>query len=152
MKLEIPFFKQSTDSDCGPASVRMVLAYYGESVSEEDLRRELDTNPETGSHNDDLVRALTARGYSVVSDEHGTLEEVAQYLSDGVPVIVGYHLPIEEEGHYAVVTEVTPTNVVLNDPWHGPGFTLDREDFISRWYSEHTPYIKWYLATHRNNG
>ncbi len=149
MKLEIPFFRQSTDSDCGPAVVRMVLAYHGESASEEDLRKELDTNPETGSHNDDLVRALTARGYSVVSDEHGTLEEVAQYLSDGVPVIVDYHEPDENEGHYAVVTDVTPKSIVFNDPEHGPGFTLGREDFLTRWHSKYTPYIQWYLAVHR---
>ena len=35
--LDVPHYLQSDDSTCGPASLRMVMAYYGLQVSEEDL-------------------------------------------------------------------------------------------------------------------
>jgi hypothetical protein len=30
MRLDVPFFQQTTDLNCGPAALRMVLAYFGE--------------------------------------------------------------------------------------------------------------------------
>jgi len=39
MKLEVPFFKQTTPLNCGPVAVRMVLSYFGKNVSLEEIER-----------------------------------------------------------------------------------------------------------------
>lgn len=46
MKLEIPFFNQTTPQNCGPSVLRMVLAYFGEDVGIEIL--EAKTGREEG--------------------------------------------------------------------------------------------------------
>ena len=32
MKLKVPFYKQTTDTNCGPVALRMVLAYFGDDL------------------------------------------------------------------------------------------------------------------------
>ena len=35
MRLEVPFFKQTTLLNCGPTVLRMILSYFGKNVSED---------------------------------------------------------------------------------------------------------------------
>jgi len=37
MKLEVPFYKQETKTDCGPTVLKMVLDYFGKIKTKEEL-------------------------------------------------------------------------------------------------------------------
>jgi hypothetical protein len=59
--LTVPHFQQELEYSCVAACVRMVLAHYGESRTEAELRRLLDTQP-TGRVTVGTVLGLLAAG------------------------------------------------------------------------------------------
>jgi ABC-type bacteriocin/lantibiotic exporter with double-glycine peptidase domain len=83
--LNVPHFKQSTGSTCTPACVRMVLAYYGRTYSEEELAQALGAGPRgTPARN---VERLASFGYEVEVKFSNT-PELAAALFAGTPPLV----------------------------------------------------------------
>lgn len=82
--LSVPHFEQSRDGTCLPACVRMVLAYWGQSVTELSLARMLDTKA-FGTPISNVTR-LTRLGFVVEHHSLG-LDQLQAYLSTGIPVI-----------------------------------------------------------------
>jgi predicted double-glycine peptidase len=63
-----------------------------------------------------------------------------------MPVIVNYIESDNDDGHYAVVIGEEGENLIMNDPWHGKEFKIDKTDFESRWKSEDGQHIKWIMV------
>lgn len=140
ISIAVPHYPQTNPGACLPACVRMVLAVYGESQSETQIARWLDSY-EFGTpafH----VEKLRRLGYEV--DYHSSsVAGLQQSLQKGVAPIVFVHagfLPWADfEGFHAVVVtgvsgideEVT---VVLNDPSQPTGGQLLSFDgFMIAW-------------------
>lgn len=145
--LQVPFFKQNTEHTCGPASLRMTLAYYGTQVSEEELAHELQTNSEIGTTTTAMVDIAKKYGFYSHAHDKSTVDELAHLLSLGLPVVVRFVEPDEDEDHYSVVVAVSDTEVIINDPSNGERFTLAIQDFEERWRCDTTPNCnKWLLV------
>lgn len=56
IRLNVPAYEQETSYWCGPASLQMVLAYYGIDVSQAKLAEQLHTDPVTGTEYADLAQ------------------------------------------------------------------------------------------------
>ena len=81
----VPHFKQELPSSCVAACVRMVLALYGRTYSEDELRQHLGSGAHgTRARNLFLLEAL---GFDV-SLETSTLPQLGVALASGVPPIV----------------------------------------------------------------
>lgn len=117
--LSVPHFKQEHGFSCTAACVRMVLAYYGHTHSEDELRQLLGTGPRgTPARN---IRHVAALGFDV-EVRFSTLAELATALLAGTPPIVyldtgsldywSVHCP-----HVAVLVGVETAAVSLNDPF-----------------------------------
>lgn len=133
----IPYHSQIDDHTCGPATVQMVLAAYGITVSQEELDRALETprDLDKGTEPAAIIRVLEQHGLAVVARESGTLAEIEKAISHEHVVIVCY-IDIEwQEGHYVLVTDVNDTHVTLCDPNpdHGPHYKISRTDFTDHW-------------------
>ena len=133
----VPFFKQKSDHTCGPASLRMVFAYYGKPVSEEEIAKKAGSNPRAGTTYSNMLKAARQKGFKCFSGKNQAFRKLKSFISKSCPVIVHYIDPIENEqaGHYAVVVKCEKNFVVLNDPWNGKGFMIRKDDFLKRWHA-----------------
>ena len=143
--LSVPLFKQSTDYTCGPTVLCMVLAYYGITRSEEELRDQMKVNEREGTKNEQLENEARREGLFVYAKNGGTIEEIRKYVEENIPVIVNF---IEEggEGHYAVVVDVGNEHLVWNDPYHEKPTSILIAAFLPRWYSEDGINRDWLMA------
>jgi ABC-type bacteriocin/lantibiotic exporter with double-glycine peptidase domain len=99
----VPFIPQE-DYQCGPASLAMVLQYYGAAIGQEEIARALYLPSVRGTLNFDLEFYARRRGFQARSFP-GTLDAVKAHVRRDQPVIVfqdlgisGYPVP-----HFAVL-------------------------------------------------
>jgi len=139
MALPVQPYRETKAGYCGPAALKMVLAYYGVSQPEEKLAQELGTKPTPGTPPEALVKVAQQYGFEAQAKEHSTFGDIAQYLKQKVPVIVDWFSSgvTEEEtsdGHYSVVIDLDDKYIYLQDPELGRARKFAREDFLRVWF------------------
>jgi predicted double-glycine peptidase len=144
--INVPYLEQKTPFSCGPATLNMVFRFYGIEKTEEELTIRLRTNKHIGTLHSDMVRVAREEGFYVFENEESSIVEIEGLLKMRIPVIVHFTEPSENDNHYAVVVQVDDTHLVFNDPWNGEKTTLEIDDFVSRWSSEHTSEDNWLIA------
>ena len=145
--IAIPDVRQSYDYSCGAAALQSVLAFYGESLSEEEAIALLGTSEEFGTTPESIVRVATELGLRAEIAEHLTVDDLRSVLGEGVPVIVAIQAWVEErpagfswagcweEGHYEVVIGLDERYVYLEDPsLFGTRGRIPVNEFVERWH------------------
>lgn len=127
--------RQQDSVGCGPAALTMVLRYYGESISVEDVSRELVPDDERGVPARSLRDLARDLGYKAHLIE-GSLSDLEEHLRKGRPLIVGLVKPYVRGAlpHYEVVVGFHPVqqSVATLDP--ARGWTLNTaEGFLEEW-------------------
>ncbi len=105
---------RETPGLCGPASLKMVLDYYGVSASEQELAKLTGSSKEKGTSIEGLIKAVKHFGFNVFVKENSTLNDLKYFIKRNIPVIVDWFA--EDDGHYSVVVDINKKNVVLMDP------------------------------------
>ena len=133
-----------TLNNCGPASVSMVLAYYGQAVSQAQAQAALRGPKEWGM----LPGAVPpyVQGFDLVARilDHGSDEDLKALLRRGVPVIVAQWLTEQQPiPHYRVVIgyDDTKEEFYINDGVLGFGKAIAYQDFDSLWDVYHNLYL-----------
>jgi len=106
-------FRQ-TPGLCGPVSLKMVLDYYGVSVSEDKIAKIAGATKEKGTSAAGLVKAAKYFGFQVFLKEKGSLDDISYFIKRKIPVIVDWFF--RDDGHYSVVVDINKKNIVLMDP------------------------------------
>lgn len=106
-------FRQ-TPGLCGPASLKMVMDYYGVSVSEAELTRLSGATKEKGISIGGLIKAAKRFGFKTFLKKNSSLTDIRYFIKRKIPVIVDWFQ--EDDGHYSVVVDVDKDNVILMDP------------------------------------
>jgi predicted double-glycine peptidase len=144
----VPDTRQSTEYSCGAAALQAVLGYWGRDVGEEDLRELLNTDPESGTYPEDILRVARELGLEAEYRENLTLEEIETSVVRGVPVIVdcqAWRSPASGnepwaddwvDGHWMVIIGLDDENVYFEDPYilGSRGF-MSRQEFEERWHN-----------------
>lgn len=144
----MPDTRQSTEYSCGAAVMQAVAGYWGRDIGEEDMREMLNTNEESGTYPDDIIRVAKALGLQAEYEENMTLADLENYVAQGTPVIVDcqawrsvsqYNESWADtwyNGHWLAVIGIDENNVTLEDPYIlGDRGFLSREEFESRWHN-----------------
>ncbi|MCX6672680.1 MAG: C39 family peptidase [Methanothrix sp.] len=144
----MPDTRQSTEYSCGAAALQAVLGYWGRDIGEEDLREMLNTNEESGTYPDDIIRVASALDLQAEYKENMTMKNLENYVAQGIPVIVDcqawrsvsqYNESWADtwyNGHWLVVIGIDEGNVTLEDPYLlGDRGFLPREEFEARWHN-----------------
>jgi len=137
-------------NNCGPASLAMVLSYYG-------LKRtQLDIAPVVkGRYADkhvgfeEMITYLTNVGLRARVRVNGNERILKALLSNGIPVIVYQLLLVpdgQSVGHYRVVKGYDEDGFILNDSYLGPNLRFSFATFEERWRVFNRRYIPVYLA------
>lgn len=145
-KLDIPYHGQERTYTCGPASLKMVFAYFDALHKESQLARQAKTTARRGTSRRRLVSVARHAGYWTYDQTNATLGVLKWFVNHELPVIINYIEPTEDAGHYTVVTGYDAKGLILHDPWNGQGFHLARRTFLSRWRGLTEKPERWLMA------
>lgn len=147
MKLHVPYEQQKLDYMCGPRSMRMLLAFFGQDVALETLAQLAGTTQRDGTSRRGMVRALRTLNFDVNARHGADIQDLRRAVAQGIPPLIMYRDHTEDFGHCGVVVGVTPNHVVYHDPWHGPNQRTPHDEFERRWYGRHkTRYTRWFAT------
>ncbi len=112
-RVKVPTVLQMEATECGAASLAMVLAYYGMWVPLEKLRAECGVNRD-GSKASNVVRAAVARNMDAQGFSF-TVDELLGLMDENLfPLIIHW-----EFNHFVVLEGIVGDTVYLNDPAMG---------------------------------
>lgn len=133
MNLPIPPFLQKTEYDCGPASLKMVLNYFGIKPKYNELNK-LSKCDSNGTDSLAMVRALKRLGIEAHAYEFCSLADLRSWNARGLPVIVAWFSPAPGS-HWSVVKSVGNKRITLQDPGIGRERRLNLDYFESVWFT-----------------
>lgn len=128
----VPFFPQE-DYQCGPASLAIVLNFWGIDVSPHDITREIFSKSAGGTLNIDMV--LYAKRTGLYADQYrGDKEDLKKYIDAGMPVIVlvDYGFSLYQANHFMVIVGYNDQGVVVDSGRKKNLFIL-WNDFLKTW-------------------
>ncbi len=142
----IPYVQQEHPHWCGPATLLMVLKFFGMEKTQADLAALLKTSEEKGTDEDMMETVARDLGFDVRTGS-GVYEEIVRALEGGSMVIVAFVEPQDGEGHYAVVTDANSDRIRLLDPASSKDAQsiLTKEGFIKRWGKKYSAHHQWFM-------
>lgn len=139
MPLDVPYNRQHRDYTCGPACLRMVLAYYGHETDEVSLTMLCGTNV-FGTGLSDLVNATQQLGFRAEHTYCESLAELTDALARSIPPIAMvdavklYNMSETAPlGHIVVVIAASALEIVYHDPLIDSGLSVSTEIFLRAW-------------------
>jgi ABC-type bacteriocin/lantibiotic exporter with double-glycine peptidase domain len=136
--LGVPFVAQKKDT-CGPASLAMVLAFWGQPDLHDDLAAELEAVELRGVAGSRLRASAESRGFRAWAFR-GDPAHLRRMIAQGRPVIVAWDRG-KKRMHNVVVVGADDHGFVVHDPAVGASRHVDHDLFERRW----TPTDHWSL-------
>ena len=145
-----PFQETLNAGMCGPASLKIVLKYYGAEVTEKELAKLAGHSSYLGVDDEGLARAAKHFGFKVKIKNNSNFKDIEKWLDQKVPVIVNWFTRGRKDysdsdiadGHYSVVAGLDDKFIYLQDPEIGKIRKLERDDFRKVWFDFRGEYIK----------
>ena len=129
-RLQVPYKRQGP-YECGPASLYMVLKYWGVNVDYRDIVDSILEGKSTPLSN--MVEYAGKLGFYATT-AHVTVDDLKYYIDEGWPVIVLQWASLSyKNGHYRVVIGYNNNGFIVHDPSDGPSITLSYDYFIKLW-------------------
>ena len=130
--LAVPFVSQHKDT-CGAAALTMVLLYWNEEVSHDDVARQLVRPELHGVAGSRLAELARDRGFEAVA-YRGDMAHLREFVGKGRPLIVAWHLGGSRYHDVVVVGFDDERGAVLvNDPAAGASRAVGAAKFEKRW-------------------
>jgi ABC-type bacteriocin/lantibiotic exporter with double-glycine peptidase domain len=144
-----PFQETLRGGYCGPASLKMVLDYYGIDKSEEEVALACNRDSSLGTDDDSIKKAAESYGFKVKIENNSSFGDISKWLDKSVPVIVNwftrgridYNDEDVPDGHYSAVVGLDDKYIYLQDPEIGGLRKLNRDDFMRVWFDFKTDHI-----------
>jgi ABC-type bacteriocin/lantibiotic exporter with double-glycine peptidase domain len=135
---------------CGPASLKMILNFYGVEKTEQELAELCNTGTVLGTNDQGLKNATESLGFQVEVKNNSTFSDIESWLEKDVPVIVDwfsrgrsdYSDSEVADGHYSVVVGLDDEYIYIQDPEIGGERKIKRDEFMKVWFDFTGPYIR----------
>ena len=140
-----PFQETLNGGYCGPATLKIVLDYYGI----QKIADRCGQNPKLGIDDVSIKKAAEFYGFIAEIKNRSNFNDIQRWLKKKVPVIVDwftrgrsdYDNSQVPDGHYSVVIGLDKGNIYLQDPEIGAIRTFKREDFFRVWFDFKADHI-----------
>ena len=130
--LNVPY-KRQDPCQCGPAALYMVLRYWGDKVTYEEIVDAIWLRDMCLTLASDMVRYARKRGFYVVG-RLSTIEDLKTYIDQGLPVIVLQKVSASNpRGHFRVVIGYDDKGFIVHDPEVFPNYHISYELFVKLW-------------------
>ena len=137
--LNVKPFRQRTNY-CGPASLKMVLEYYGIKKTEHQLVRLTKAHKTKGIEAEGMLRAARKLKLTGFIKDFSTLKDLnREVIKNKRPVIVGWFS--EDDGHYSIVVDIDKENIHMQDPDLGQVRAMRLDLFYRLWFDFPGDYI-----------
>jgi ABC-type bacteriocin/lantibiotic exporter with double-glycine peptidase domain len=149
-KLKVKHFQETLyGSFCGPATLKMILDFYGIHETEKNLAMIMKKDKEVGTEARDFLRAAKKFNLRFYMKDRASFSDIEKWLKKGVPPIVDwftrgrtdYSDADIADGHYSVVAGLDKNFIYLQDPEIGKMRKLKRDDFLKVWFDFDGKYI-----------
>lgn len=145
-----PFQETLNAGMCGPASLKILLDYYGIDKNERELAELTKTTARLGTNDKEIERAAKKLGFKVAIKNNSSFSDVEKWLKKDVPPIVNwftrgrvdYDDSQVADGHYSVVYGLDKDFIYLQDPEIGGIRKITRDDFKRVWFDFRGEFIK----------
>jgi ABC-type bacteriocin/lantibiotic exporter with double-glycine peptidase domain len=137
--LKVSSFRQKPGY-CGPASLKMVLSYFGVEKGEMSLVRLSKCSKDKGATSENLLKAAKKLGFKGFIKDYSDFKDIKRFLKKKIPVIVDWFSI--EEGHYSVVVRVDGKKIYLQDPELGRLKVMNLKEFKTVWFDFPGPFLK----------
>ena len=137
--LDVKPFRQ-TAGMCGPASLKMVLGFFGMEKSEAELAELTHCDPEKGITAEVMVKAAESLGFKGLIKNFAEFEDIKKYLDKNTPVIVDWFSI--DEGHYSVAIGLDDEFIYLRDPQQDDIHKIDLTTFKRVWFDFESDFIR----------
>lgn len=133
--LKIKPAKQLNKYFCSPASLQMVLRYFGVEKSQRELARLCKVSASEGVRDaSQVVRAAKRLGFKAkILDFCGYADLKKYIIRKKIPVIVNWFSV--DSGHYSVAFHINEKNLHLVDPTFGKARLYPLKKFKEVWFS-----------------
>lgn len=124
----------------------MVLEDFGVKKTEKELAMIAGTTEKAGTFHYGMIEACKKLGFSCFVHENANLKNIESFLNAKLPVISDRTDEKSNTGHYTIITEIGKKDILFNDPWYGPKYSVDREIFEKYWNDKMTRGVKWIMV------
>jgi len=141
--MRLPLTRQATNYTCGVAALQSVLAYYGVSIREDNLAKELKTTND-GTSKENIILFARNQGLIAAGRPKMSLDDLRKALSQRKPVMVAIQAwpdtPVDfkadwEDGHWVVALGYNKDNIYFMDPSTLGNYTyIPIPEFLERWH------------------
>lgn len=138
--LKIKPYEQKRSGYCGPASLKIVLDFYGVKKSEKELAQMCGAAARHGMEAKSFKKAARRFGFEILIKDFADFQDVAFYLKKKIPVIVDWFS--KDDGHYAAAVGLDKKFIYLADPEFGKIRKMDRKIFRRVWFDFSGDYLK----------
>jgi len=149
--LENPKHTYQTFNNCGPATLSMMLSWYGRDVSQKELGDAMRPYQVPSGDNDDktiftyeFVEWAKKYGLESIGRVNGDIELLKTFTANGIPVVVKTWLHVDDDiGHFRIVRGFDERKQVIiqDDSYEGPNKKISYYDFLSMWQPFNYAYI-----------
>lgn len=129
--LKLTPYRQSP-SYCGPASLRIVLEFFGLKKTEAELGRLSGCTKKQGVGAKGLLKAASELDFAGFVKDNSKLSDIQFFLNKKIPVIVDWFSG--NDGHYSVVAGLDKKYIHLADPEVGKIHKIGLETFERVWF------------------
>ena len=158
--VENPNHTYQTFNNCGPATLSMILSFYGKRVDQKELGDLMRPYQVKSGDNDDKTIftyefSEWAKKYGLESSSrvNGNIELLKTFTSNGFPVVVKTWLHVGEDiGHFRIVRGFDEKDQVIiqDDSYEGPNKKIKYFDFLSMWQPFNYTYIVVYTPDQKD--
>lgn len=149
--LDVKPFQETLNADmCGPASLKIILEYYGVEKSEEELAKMAGHKKGLGIDDGGIKITTEKLGFKVKIKNNSSFKDIEKWLKKDVPAIVDwftrgrtdYGDSATADGHYSVVMGLDDEFIYLQDSELGAMRKIKRSDFMRVWFDFKGEYLK----------
>lgn len=158
--LDNPKHTYQTFNNCGPATLSMILSWYGKNVSQKELGDKMRPFQIASGDNDDktiftyeFVDWAKEYGLEAAGRVNGDIDLLKTFTANGIPVVVKTWLhPNEDIGHFRIVRGFDESKQVIiqDDSYEGPNKKISYYDFLSMWQPFNYAYVIVYKSDQKD--
>ena len=117
---------------CGPASLEIVLRYYGKNKNQKELKKLLGSSILMGTTNSKMIEISKKLGFKSQFKFNSSIGKIRKLISKKIPPIVGWITP-EGTSHYLVIQGRDKNYIFIVDTELNKIRRFKIEDFLERW-------------------
>jgi ABC-type bacteriocin/lantibiotic exporter with double-glycine peptidase domain len=133
--LELKKIEKQLPGYCGPASLKIVLDYYGVQKGQNEIAKLANASVEEGAEPWGLVQAASQLGFKASYISNGSLEDLREFIKLNIPVVIDYQR--KWGGHYSVVIGFEEDKIVLADPQKAKVVKEKIDKFSNSWWESY---------------